>query len=424
MRIKRFEASDTYSAMAMVKEELGEDAVILSTRNLPGTNGSGRGKSRIEVVAAMEYDPDIPLPPPEAPDKGTRPPKAVGYGYHSVRQALPKDAPPRPVPGKGSRQTTAKAAAAQPGFESKLSNELAARALPAEKSTKTGKAHFEANDLRQRFANFLRRQYCAKETLDDRTLPSPATDKAGQKSPRPDPKHVAQWRNKIIDQLQITPLTIGINKAPTVVALIGPTGVGKTTTAAKIAAWYSIHEGLKVALISMDCYRIGATDQLRTYAKIMRLPCEIALRKKDLQMALLRHQDKDLIIVDTAGKSPYDPNHIQELSAWFSLENDIEPYLVLSATCKKEDLQQIISTYEPLRVKGLILSKLDETRAYATLCQLLAGAALPISCLCTGQRVPEDFLLASREFLHILFGQGWQAAAGELNTEAQEKWTQ
>jgi len=415
MRIKRFEASDTYSAMAMVKEELGEDAVILSTRNLPGKSGSARGGPMIEVVAAMEYDPEpeITLPPPEAPGTEGRRPKTVGYGYQSVRQTPSRAA---------TRQAAPKSTASQPGFDSRLSAELAARTLPAEKADKGAKAakvHFESNDLRLRFANFLRRQYCAKEELEGR-----ATGKAAQKSGRPDPKQVAQWRDKIIDQLQITPLSIGISKAPTVVALIGPTGVGKTTTAAKIAAWYSIHEGMKVALLSMDCYRIGATDQLRTYAKIMRLPCEIALRKRDLQAALLRHQDKDLIIIDTAGKSPYDPNHIRELSEWFSLKSGIEPYLVLSATCKKEDLQQILTTYEPLRVKGLILSKLDETRAYATLCQLLAGAALPISCLCTGQRVPEDFLLASREFLQTLFGQGWQAAAGELATEAQDRWTQ
>ncbi|MFA7383223.1 MAG: flagellar biosynthesis protein FlhF [Desulfurivibrionaceae bacterium] len=417
MRIKRFEASDTYSAMAMVKEELGEDAVILSTRSLPGKSGSAGGKAMIEVVAAIEYDPEITMPPPEAPDKETRRPKAAGYGYHSVRQALPNN-PPRQA---ASQVMT------QPEFESKLSAELALRTLPADKDAKTGKAgkvHFEANDLRLRFANFLRRQYCAKEELESRAIPGLTAGQAEQKNTRPDPKQVAQWRDKIIDQLQITPLTIGISKAPTVVAMIGPTGVGKTTTAAKIAAWYSIHEGLQVALLSMDCYRIGATDQLRTYARIMRLPCEIALRKKDLQGALLRHQDKDLIIIDTAGKSPYDPNHIRELSEWFSLENVIEPYLVLSATSKKEDLQQILTSYEPLRVKGLILSKLDETRAYATLCQLLAGVALPISCLCTGQRVPEDFLLASREFLQILFGQGWQAAAGELAAESQGKWAQ
>ena len=415
MRIKRFEASDTHSAMAMVKEELGEDAVILSTRNLPGKSGSSRGGPRIEVVAAMEYDPEpeITVPPPEAPGMEGRRPKTVGYGYQSVRQAQPKESPRREAP--------------KPAFGSKLSAELSARALPAEKAAKAAKAaqvHFESNDLRLRFTNFLRRQYCAKEELEGRAVSGPATGEAARKNGRPDPKQVAQWRDKIIDQLQITPLSIGISKAPTVVALIGPTGVGKTTTAAKIAAWYSIHEGMKVALLSMDCYRIGATDQLRTYAKIMRLPCEIALRKKDLQTALLRHQDKDLIIIDTAGKSPYDPNHIRELGEWFSLKSGIEPYLVLSATCKKEDLQQILTTYEPLRVKGLILSKLDETRAYATLCQLLAGTPLPISCLCTGQRVPEDFLLASREFLQTLFGQGWQAAAGELATESQDRWTQ
>ncbi len=416
MRIKRFEASDTHSAMAMVKEELGEDAIILSTRNLPGRSASSRGGPRIEVVAAMEYDPEpeLTLPPPESPGAEERRPKTVGYGYHSVRQAPAQDAP---------RSAAPKQARPRPDFDCRLSAELSARTLPKEKAGKAAQVHFEANDLRLRFANFLRRQYCAKEELENRGS-AQAPREAAQKSARPDPKQVAKWRDKIIDQLQITPLRIGISKAPTVVALIGPTGVGKTTTAAKIAAWYSIHEGMRVALLSMDCYRIGATDQLRTYAKIMRLPCEIALRKKDLQAALLRHQDKDLIIIDTAGKSPYDPNHIRELSEWFSLENGIEPYLVLSATSKKEDLQQILSTYEPLRVKGLVLSKLDETRAYASLCQLLAGAALPISCLCTGQRVPEDFLLASREFLQTLFGQGWQAAAGELATESQGRWTQ
>ena len=411
MRIKRFEASDTYSAMAMVKEELGEDAVILSTRNLPGKNVATGGKARIEIVAAMEYEPDIILPFPETPTE-ERQPKTVGYGYQSIRQAPAK--------------TISASVKPPPDFKGKLSAELAGRTQPAEKTTKAANIHFEANDLRLRFANFLKRQYCASEALENRAdsgLNTKNGTTAG-KGPRPDPQQVAQWRDKIIDKLQIIPLTIGINKAPTVIALIGPTGVGKTTTAAKIAAWYSIHEGRKVALLSMDCYRIGATDQLRTYAKIMRLPCEIALRKKDLRMALLRHQDKELIIIDTAGKSPYDPNHIKELGEWFSRENGIDPYLVLSATCKKEDLQQILAIYEPLRIKGLILSKLDETRAYATLCQLLAGTTLPISCLCTGQRVPEDFLLASREFLQTLFGQGWQAAAGELATESQGRWTQ
>ncbi|MGV1099952.1 flagellar biosynthesis protein FlhF [Thiovibrio sp. JS02] len=404
MRIKRFEAADTYSAMAMVKEELGENAVILSTRTLKEHGGAKRGRPRVEVVAAMEYDQEpLIVPPPEEEPKAEEAcsPRAAnsGYGYHTLRA---------------------------PQQKSEKKEDQFARSLSAKIASQAGtedKIHFEANDLRARFASFLRRQYCARTEIDGRAH-EPAIGDTGKKGARPDPKQVAQWRDKIIDQLRIIPLRVEKQGGPNVVALVGPTGVGKTTTAAKIAAWYSIHEGLRVALLSMDCYRIGATDQLRTYAKIMRLPCEIALRKRDLESALLRHQDKDLIIIDTAGKSPYDPGHIKELAEWFAAIPGLAAYLVLSATYKKEDLQHILKTYDPLRVNGLALTKLDETRAYAALCQQLASSPLPISCLCTGQRVPEDFLLASKEFLQTLFGQGWQAATTELAAESLGRWTQ
>lgn len=405
MRIKRFEARDTRSAMAMVKKELGEDAVILSTRTIRPHNDPGKGRTLVEIVAAMEYDQEqLTVPPPEPPlaRKPSAPPAGPGYGHHSLRKS-----PVRPAAGQEGSED----------FNHRLSAELAAR-MPA-----TDPVRFEANDLRQRFANFLKRQYCnglAAENRAQGAETAMATAKAG----RPDPHQVAQWREKIIAQLRIIPLSVDTKTGPTVLALVGPTGVGKTTTAAKIAAWYSIHQGLKVALLSMDCYRVGATDQLRTYARIMRLPCEIVLRKKDLAAALSRHQDKDLVIIDTAGKSPYDPGHIQELTDWFAPAAGLEAHLVVSATCKKEDLQHLFRIYEPLRVNGLVLTKLDETRAYAALCQELAESPLPISCLCTGQRVPEDFLLASREFLQTLFGQGWQAALQELETAAPGKWTQ
>jgi flagellar biosynthesis protein FlhF len=193
-------------------------------------------------------------------------------------------------------------------------------------------------------------------------------------------------------------------------ALVGATGVGKTTTTAKMAAWYSLRAGQRVALLSMDCYRIGATDQLRAYAKIMRLPCEIALRKKDLVSALKKHSDKDVIIIDTAGKSPYDDNHINELQEWFAPCADLEPHLVLSATTKKEDLQTMIKSYSAISASSLILTKLDETRAYATLCQQVVASSLPVSYVCTGQRVPEDFMVANKDYLDTLFKNGWNAA--------------
>jgi len=228
-------------------------------------------------------------------------------------------------------------------------------------------------------------------------------------SQRPKREHVARWRDQLISQLQTTELELKASGHPVIISLVGPTGMGKTTTAAKIAAWYSLRKNKRVALLSTDCYRIGATDQLRTYAQIMKLPCEIALRKNDLELAIRKHQNADMIIIDTAGKSPYDIHHIKELQDLLSPVSNIRNHLVLSATTKKEDTKKIIETYTDLNISGLVLSKLDETRAYATLCQQVATAGIPVSFLATGQRVPEDFTVASTKHLENLFRKGWLA---------------
>lgn len=402
MRIKRFEAKDTQTAMSMVKRELGEDAIILATRSLaPETKG---GRARIEVVAAMDYDLDELEA--ESHEKSTSSPS---YGYRAVRRSSPSEIP---IKAPAIAKETVK--------------------------NNQNSPHLESHELRLRFADLMKQGGEQGKPPAVRYRPA-APHLKPPKTPPPqlDPNKVREWRDEIIDKIQISDpggrLRISdpegrrqtdgpsanshsINQdqahddVPTVIALVGATGVGKTTTAAKMAAWHTLRKGLRVALLSMDCYRIGATDQLRTYAQIMRLPCEIVLRQQDLGRALERHQDKDLIIIDTAGKSPYDQSHVQELQAWFDPCPEIMPYLVLSATAKKEDLQAIIDAYSPLSVAGLILTKLDETRAYAAICQQIVASSLPVSFLSTGQRVPEDFLAASKKFLDTLFKDGWAAA--------------
>ncbi|HSR36442.1 MAG TPA: AAA family ATPase [Desulfurivibrionaceae bacterium] len=395
MKVKRFEARDTKAALALVKEELGTDAVILSTRTLRGSKAGRSDSPRVEVVAAVDFDMASNGPSPAA-ETGRR------FGYAAY-------APPAEPP-------TQKKTGRQPSWQP------VATAMPAP-DDRVGS--LEAEDLHRRFSDLLRLPH--SDLPPERTagakqpIPFPAP-KAG----KPRPEDVAQWRDQLIGRLKAQPLTINRQKnGPTVIALVGPTGVGKTTTAAKIAAWFSIHEQCRVALLSMDCYRIGATDQLRTYARIMRLPCEVTLRPQDLAGALAKHRDKDLIIIDTAGKSPFDPGHVPELAAWFAAGHAIDTYLVVSATAKKEDLQQILNTYQPLKVNGLVVTKLDETRAYAVLCQQIAASSLPVSCLCTGQRVPEDFQPASKDFLRTLFCKGWQAAMQHTDTMAgREAWLQ
>ncbi|MDD5758835.1 MAG: flagellar biosynthesis protein FlhF [Desulfobulbaceae bacterium] len=377
MRIKRFEAKDTQSAMAMVKRELGEDAVILATRSLPPAEKGAR--SRIEVMAAMDYDLDAILV--EEKSKAALAPPA--YGYQSVRRAAASDT---------ARVESIAVAASVAGVEKP--------------------ALLESHDLRLQFANLMQQGGGGKTVATGYRPETICLDesKSKKRSKRAEPNEVRQWRDQIVDRIRVAKQDGDRNSGPALIALVGATGVGKTTTAAKLAAWYTLRQGLRVALLSMDCYRIGATDQLRTYAQIMRLPCEIVLRRQDLARALARLQDKDIVIIDTAGKSPYDEAHVQELADWFRPCPDVEPHLVLSATSKKEDLQAILGAYGPLSVSSLILTKLDETRAYASLCQQVVASSLPVSYLSTGQRVPEDFLVASKEFLDTLFKQGWPAA--------------
>lgn len=394
MRLRRFEAPDTTTALAMIRKEMGEDAVILTSRPISGKkNGI---KPWIEVVAAMDSDIEALVntaPRPGAPEQ------------LSPLQADRSTGQPVSIPVQAAEKTTPKPStdrvAVQPAFGLTLPNDIRS----------------EARELRQRFGKMLK-----KETEPGPTPTKTPVPPAGKsRQTRPNPVEVARWREQVIGRIKVTPLRLDPErKSPVIIALVGATGVGKTTTAAKLAAWFSLREHAGVALVSMDCYRIGATDQLRTYARIMRLACELALRKKDLAQAIARHSDKDVIIIDTAGKSPYDNRHIAELTEWFAEVKNINPFLLLPATAKKEDLAVIIEAYLPLKPEGLILTKLDETRAYAALCQQVASGDIPVSCVCTGQRVPEDFLPASRDLIEKLFMEGWDATIPEMTSLLRE----
>jgi len=375
MRIKRYEAKDTTTALAMIKKEMGEDAVILATRSI----GKKDGKNQmVEVVAAMDYDIDeIAMNTIETPNTAN----PQSYGYHSVR------ATDRAVGG----------------------GKPLAEIAPQSHRQNTDASHCESHDMRLRFAN-LRTQ--APPPPEPVRLYNGVGSSTSTNGAKPSSQAVRLWRDQLIEKIQVP----AADHSPKILALVGATGVGKTTTTAKMAAWYSLRAGQRVALLSMDCYRIGATDQLRAYAKIMRLPCEIALRKKDLVAALKKHSDKDVILIDTAGKSPYDANHINELQDWFAPCADLEPHLVLSATTKKEDLQTMIKSYAAISASSLILTKLDETRAYAALCQQVVASSLPVSYVCTGQRVPEDFMVANKDYLDTLFKNGWNAATAYVQS--------
>lgn len=191
---------------------------------------------------------------------------------------------------------------------------------------------------------------------------------------------------------------------PKVVALVGPTGVGKTTTVAKLAANHKILEGQNVALISVDTYRIGAIEQLKTFAAIADIPIEIVYRASEVPKALRKFKDKDVIFIDTVGRNQKNTKEINDLAKLIEAAQPDEVHLVLSAVTDKLTVNQIVENYKTLNPSVLILSKLDESAGVGSILNIAHSHSLPLSYITTGQSVPDDIMKAdSKQIANIIF---------------------
>ena len=175
-----------------------------------------------------------------------------------------------------------------------------------------------------------------------------------------------------------------------VMALVGPTGVGKTTTAAKIAARALVEHHMSVALITVDTYRIGAIDQLAKYGELLGLPTYVARDRSTLLEALNHTRDKDLVIIDTAGRSPSDVQGMKLQSELLRSCPEVMLHLVVSASTPHRQVKRLESRYQTSAPERLIVTKLDEAEGNAALMNVAARISLPLSCVTNGQRVPED----------------------------------
>ena len=191
-------------------------------------------------------------------------------------------------------------------------------------------------------------------------------------------------------------------------ALIGPTGVGKTTTLAKIAAKALMEHGRKVGLITVDTSRIGASEQLARYGEIMGIPAFVCRGRPELTAALERLAQCDLVLVDTAGRSQND--QVVRQAELVRTVPGLELHLVVSAATGARDLAAVAARYAPLKPERLILSKLDEAAAPAGFLSANAALAVPVSCICDGQRVPEDIHAVTRTDLVDLVLGNWDHA--------------
>lgn len=173
-------------------------------------------------------------------------------------------------------------------------------------------------------------------------------------------------------------------------SFVGTTGVGKTTTLAKLAADFAFRQRKKTAIITVDTYRIGAVEQLKTYAEITGIPLEVVYTIPEMKQAVEKYRDYEAIFIDTAGRSSKSFLHIAETAQYINWIGDGIVYLVVSATTKLRDIRKIAEAYRQTNYAGLIITKLDETDTYGTILNVCKITSLPIAFVTTGQNIPDD----------------------------------
>lgn len=417
MQVKVYEAQDMRSALKKIKKELGPDALILSSRNIYKDKLGVLGKPWIEVVAAVdgsmeneknnsvrENGPLINMntggSPNESQDKnGT-------YTKDGFFKALLEN---REVIENSDQDPLAVWGTERPGH-----NEAVIREMRQLKQSFQGLTH-EISEMKSHWEKQLRfsrpdfkcHDFDSNES-EKKLLPEldglglkPETiqvllDMIENKNSDTRKKDT-ESRGNLLEQVIaevikiVNPLS-GPWTSQKRISFIGPTGVGKTTTIAKVAANYLINCGKKVALATIDNYRIAAVEQLKIYGQIMNIPVETANSPQRLKNIFDRHQDKDLILVDTAGRSPKDELSLQELAGFLDPALQIESHLVLSATTRESDLYSVIKRFRNIELHGLVFTKLDECDLLGSILNVQLQAGYPVSFLTNGQKVPEDLL--------------------------------
>lgn len=468
MKIKRFFAKDMRTALAEVKETLGPDAVIMSNKKVTGG---------VEIVAAVDYQSQVPGPK-DAPVRRqlndesvnissagkqmTRPAPAKEQNeYYAdtlaallARQQKLNPANPagngNPSPsawsgnaaGGGNQSAGLTSANGAPRTLTEQGQWGAApepakprpRSAPGPRPSQAPQREQEMEGMRKEMASIRKllehqisglmwqeverrepmRALLIKE-LKKMGFDDAFADQLAGLIPEDMPIHqaMAQLAEVLTAQLKIS--EDDILRQGGAVALLGPTGVGKTTTIAKLAARFAMKYGAEqVALITTDNYRIGAHEQLQTYGRIMGCPVRQVRDAEELANALYQFRNRRLVLIDTAGVGQRDIRLTEQLDTLVkNAKVRIRSYLVMSATSQRRVMQEAVDHFRRIPLSGCILTKLDESLNLGEVINVCIQNALPISYITDGQRVPEDIQVANAA---LLVG----AAMGSLEREAED----
>jgi len=378
MELRTYRANTMQEALRMVRNDLGPTASVLHAREAPLSRLLGwvPGLRRIEVTASTDV-----VVPSHFPHLGE---------------------------GAATQTAAPLTASAARGFvDNEVASQLAELQSMVEDLCRRSRGSAQP-DLPDTFFRLYAElidgempELLARELVDRVHTDSPARELADLDALRSRVEHLIEREITVAPPIHVA------SGRCRVVALIGPTGVGKTTTIAKLAANFRLRDKWNVGLITVDTYRIAAVEQLRTYADIIDLPMQVVSTPREMREAVDRFSHLDLVLVDTAGRSPKDEVKIRELRTLLAEARADEVHLVLSSVASAAGLMNVAERFAPAGATALILTKLDEASGLGHLLPMVRSTRLPLSYLTNGQNVPDDIEPAdSRRLAQSLLAAG------------------
>lgn len=351
MQIKRFRGQTIAAVLAEVKAGLGPDAVLISSRNLPPGKASPGEKVEVTVAVEGKLEPGLAeVNPPSGRVAINQMQDDIAHIRALLSVSLAKETIPWMVRTNSQLRVFFEKLIAA-GVDEALALELLQALM---NGLETEGAEPDDDTVRRELSRVLRQAVSVTAPPLDRPI---------------------RW------------------------ALIGPTGGGKTTTLAKLAAVFSKHQGRRVGLITVDNYRLGAAEQLAAYARLLDLELMVAYNRDELRQALKALSDREVVLIDTAGRNHRDPANMADLARLVRDVPGLDRFLVMPSPVGQRQMSAMVKSYLEIGLSGLIFTKLDETDHYGGIINQVLRYHLPVAYLTTGQRVPQDIEPASHEKL-------------------------